>query len=128
MRLYHSTDVATSILEPQLGDRRHNNEAEDAVGKPVVWLSSDPEIRTNGKGKRFRYRYTVDVPLDDPNLHEDTRHSDSYKKAAQLFGLSGESKWFYYTEPVAVAEAEEWDESEGRYKPIPLSALPEDSG
>ena len=125
MKFYHSTDVKTDTLVPRIGDRRHGNEDEGAVDKPVVWLSAQWEARMKGEGKFFKYRYVVEVPEDDPDLHEDKKHSETTSKMAQFFGPI-DSKWYYCTRPVDVIEAEEWDDSLNQYVPIPLSALKDD--
>lgn len=121
MRLFHSTNEGTRLLRPMHGPNRHSGEAEDAVGDPVVWLSSQPMLHLKD-GNPYRYRYEVEVAEDDADLTEDESVANANAAMLKMFGAGPQSeanRYFYLRRPVEVVAAEKWDDNERRYVPSP---------
>ena len=123
MRLFHSSDERTTLLQPMMGANRHEGEATDAVGKPVVWLSSQPMLHVKD-GRPYRYRYEVETAEDDPDLCEDEAVGDVGDAMLNLFGggtTAPANRYFYLHRPISVVSAEEWSQERGRYVPLDLA-------
>lgn len=119
MRLFHTGDVETDRLVPMIGERRHGDETAEAVDVPVVWLSSLQQTYAEG-GKPFAYRYEVEIPADDPALHEDGKVAVLGARMNSIFGTTQINRWYYLTRSVAVVATEKWDPESGRYVTVPI--------
>lgn len=70
MQLYHFSKICLDRLIPQEGNRRHNSEDARAAGRPVVWLTDNPN-RAPGVEGAAKFRHTVEVEESDPLLTKD---------------------------------------------------------
>lgn len=111
MTLYHCSDRPHERLTPQISSRRHSGEGAPQ-DTPVVWLSNAPEsIFTQPDDSILRYRHEVEVPADDPHLHEDTGLSDLVDSYSKLTGTNHTLRWFYYTQEIPVRKVAEYDKT-----------------
>jgi len=115
MNLYHSSYTFTRRLEPQLGARRHIGEAPSAVGLPVVWLANVPMLMEDSEGNVATYRFLVEVPNDDPDLHLDEGLAGFMESADEDLESPITLRWYYLTRGVDVVEAYEWDDQQNEY-------------
>lgn len=108
MRLYHFTDLWLTKLVPKIGEISYLPEELKSFNLPVIWLSNLPNIPSCQK---TRYRYSVDVPDNDPGLHFDK----AQQIAAQVFQLISDNEvpvWYYLTREIDVLETWEWHGTE----------------
>jgi hypothetical protein len=125
MRLFHSTNEATTVLQPMVGRNRHGAEAADAVGQPAVWLSSEPMWHFENR-KPYRFRYTVEVAKDDPHLHEDKSVGEMGARTLRMLGGGADvepNRYYYLTRAAEVMAVEEWNDSLGDYALVPTSEV-----
>ena len=114
MRLFHSSNQKTNLLQPMVGENRHDGEATGAVGKPAVWLSSQPMTHRKD-GRPYRYRYEVEVAADDPDLCEDEAVRNAGEAMLKLFGggTGPANRYYFLRRSIRVVSAEEWSEELG---------------
>lgn len=110
MKLYHSTNVKLKKLVPMRGENRNEGEDSGAVNKAVIYLTSDgEETRRDENGVPDKYRYTVEVDENDPDLFEDKKFTDLIKMGNQNLEKLISTKWYYLLHEVDVIKTEIWD-------------------
>lgn len=110
MRLYHFTNVMTDKLIPKMEEYHPLGKNSDIIEKPVIWLSNLPTVKVQ-REQVAQYRYTIEVPENDPNLGYDK----GQQVAAQIFQLISEHEvpiWYYLTRDIDVSETYEWNGTE----------------
>ncbi len=104
---YHYSKECFSRLTPQMGPRRHGGEGA-AVGLPVVWLSDQPMLVTDGNGKVDPYEHHVDLATDDPDLKIDKGFDEFMTKGEQQTEMPRGCRWFHIARPVEVVAVRIW--------------------
>ena len=108
MKLYHFTNLQLNQLIPEIGEVSYLPEELKSLNIPVIWLSNLPNIP---RDQKTRYRYSVDVPDNDPDLHFDK----AQQIAAQVFQLISDNEvpvWYYLTREIGIVETWEWNGTE----------------
>lgn len=124
MKLFHSTDAEVKTLQPTIGGSRHAGEDERAVGKPLVWLSNQPEHRRvrreDGNMRPDLFRYEVEVDENDPALHVDEEIARGVAALAKMSGDAGigSLRWYFVEHAVDVVAAEKWDPVSRTFVPV----------
>ncbi|GAB6180481.1 hypothetical protein JCM14036_18000 [Desulfotomaculum defluvii] len=107
MKLYHFTNLPVNKLIPKIEDVSYLPKDLRVLNKPVIWLSDLPKIQN----EQIKYRYTVEVPDNDPNLSFDK----GQQIAAQIFQMISANEipvWYYLTREISVLETWEWNGTE----------------
>ena len=108
MKLFHFTNAKINKLIPKTEEYSYLPKELSIVNHPVIWLSNLPQIPSD---QIMKYRYTVDVSDNDPDLHFDK----GQQIAAQIFQLISDNEvptWYYLTREVNVSEIYEWNGTE----------------
>jgi hypothetical protein len=111
MKLYHYSNEKLTILIPIIGDARNEAEDPEVIGKPVVWLATTEMVKRQDRGVPDTYRYTVDIPEDDSNLHI-SKIMVSNTEIFEKFFDTRVGSWYYFTSDIDVLETEEWNGTE----------------
>jgi hypothetical protein len=120
MQFFHSSNEFTGRLLPMVGENRHPGEAAEVIDKPAVWLSTHPMVHTDSEGKPRRFRYKVEVPIDDSELREDKPVGEMGEMLLTMLGGGDPTvanRYFYLLRPVLVSAAEEWSLEQDCYVP-----------
>ncbi|PIC87995.1 hypothetical protein CSV72_02270 [Sporosarcina sp. P20a] len=111
MKLYHSSYLKLSILNPTVGSDRHDGEDPRAVGQPVVYLTAAEDEKMRGKGEDHvaTYKYIVEIPEDDPDLFIDEKDFLFIQECNQAFEENDLTRWYFLKRSIAVKQTLEWN-------------------
>ncbi|MEK5183221.1 hypothetical protein [Paenibacillus sp. FSL P4-0288] len=109
MKLYHSTCIKLSVIDPMIGNYRHDGEDPRAVNQPVVYLTTDKDELFWNVDEEATYKYVVEIDENDPDLCLDVKDYEFKKKCNEELGVSVNNKWYFYLKPINVSETFEWN-------------------
>jgi hypothetical protein len=105
---YHYSRQKLEVLEPALGNARHEGEDPRAVGKPVVWLSDREVDSFDGREGPKKFLHVVEIDEGDPDLFADRSVDQFMEQVAKDLGLAL-PRWFFFVRSVPVNAVREWD-------------------
>lgn len=111
MKLYHSSYLKLSTLNPTIGSDRHHGEDARAVDQPVVFFTTDENeiMRCKDEKEVATYKYIVKISEDDPDLFLDEKQFALIQEYNQTFGENESTRWYFLKRPIAVEESLEWN-------------------
>ncbi|QHE59781.1 hypothetical protein FHE72_01055 [Rossellomorea vietnamensis] len=109
MKLFHSSNKRLSTLTPTIGGSRHKGEDPRAVNKPVVYLTTSEEETFAENGITHRFKYIVEMSLNDPDLYLDEKDFEFRQECNETFGENDTTRWYFLKKPISVLETLEWD-------------------
>lgn len=109
MKLYHSSNKRLSVLVPIVGGNRHKGEDPRAVNEPVVYLTNSQDETFAEEGIIHRYKYIVEIPMEDPDLFLDEKDFAFRQECNEAFGENDATRWYFRKKSIIVQATLEWD-------------------
>jgi hypothetical protein len=110
MKLFHSSHLKLSILEPRLGGNRHEGEDPQAINQPVIYFTNTEDEIFSNEGIVAPYKYIVEIEEEDPDLYLDEKYFELIKNGNEAFpDIKNNTKWYFLKRPIKVVETLKWD-------------------